>query len=88
MRACRPGMTETQLEAELVYEFMRGNARSPAYSCIVAGGAFIKENDIIPDNSIVMGMPGKVTKTRNNWVANRMSKGAGRGRLSCSMRLR
>lgn len=38
MRRCRPGMTETQLEAELQYEFMRGDARSPAYSSIVGGG--------------------------------------------------
>ncbi len=39
MRACAPGMTETQLEAELVYEFMRGGARTTAYPSIVAGGA-------------------------------------------------
>jgi Xaa-Pro aminopeptidase len=39
MRACEPGMTETQLEAELLYEFMRHGARTPAYSSIVAGGA-------------------------------------------------
>ena len=30
---------EYQLEAELVYEFMREGARSPAYSSIVGGGA-------------------------------------------------
>jgi carbonic anhydrase/acetyltransferase-like protein (isoleucine patch superfamily) len=40
---------------------------------IVAGGAFLKEGTEIPANSIVMGMPGKVTKTRNNWVANRFN---------------
>jgi len=39
MRACQPGMTETQLEAELIYAFMRGGAKSPAYSSIVGGGA-------------------------------------------------
>lgn len=39
MRACRPGMNETQLEAELVYEFMQGGARAPAYPPIVGGGA-------------------------------------------------
>ncbi|MGI9327487.1 MAG: aminopeptidase P N-terminal domain-containing protein [Pseudomonadales bacterium] len=38
MRSCRPGMTEGQLEAELQYEFMRNNARAPAYSSIVGGG--------------------------------------------------
>ncbi|MGE0624946.1 MAG: aminopeptidase P N-terminal domain-containing protein [Pseudomonadales bacterium] len=39
MQVCRPGMTETQLEAELVYEFMRRGARTTAYSSIVGGGA-------------------------------------------------
>ncbi len=39
MRACEPGMTETQLEAELIYAFMRGGAKSPAYSSIVGSGA-------------------------------------------------
>jgi Xaa-Pro aminopeptidase len=39
MQVCRPGMMEYQVEAELVYEFMRGGARSPAYSSIVGGGA-------------------------------------------------
>ena len=39
MRACRPGMTETQLEAELVYEFMRSGARTTAYPSIVGSGA-------------------------------------------------
>jgi Xaa-Pro aminopeptidase len=39
MQACRPGLMEYQLEAELVYEFMREGARSPAYSSIVGGGA-------------------------------------------------
>ena len=40
---------------------------------IVAGGAFLKEGTEIPPNSIVMGTPGKVTKTRNSWVANRFN---------------
>ena len=38
MRYCQPGMTEGQLEAELQYEFMRQEARSPAYASIVGGG--------------------------------------------------
>jgi len=38
MRACIPGMTELEVEAELVHEFMRLGARSPAYSPIVGGG--------------------------------------------------
>ncbi len=37
---------------------------------IVAGGTFLKERTVIPPNSIVMGMPGKVTRTRNNALAN------------------
>jgi len=38
MRECHPGMMESQLEAELVHEFMRSGARSPAYPSIVGGG--------------------------------------------------
>jgi Xaa-Pro aminopeptidase len=38
MAHCEPGMTETQLEAELVYEFMKNGARTPAYPSIVGGG--------------------------------------------------
>ena len=39
MRACKPGLSEDQLEAELVYEFMRQGARFPAYPPIVGSGA-------------------------------------------------
>ena len=39
MRACRPGMNETALEAELTYTFMQRGARSSAYPSIVGGGA-------------------------------------------------
>lgn len=39
MIQCRPGLTETQLEAELIHEFMVNGARAPAYPCIVGGGA-------------------------------------------------
>jgi Xaa-Pro aminopeptidase len=38
MRACRPGVYEYEIEAELLHEFMRHGLRWPAYSCIVAGG--------------------------------------------------
>lgn len=38
MTACRPGMTELALEAELTYEFMRNGARAPAYPSIVGSG--------------------------------------------------
>jgi len=39
MQLCRPGMMEYQIEAELVHEFMRQGARSPAYPPIVGSGA-------------------------------------------------
>ncbi|MDR3159174.1 MAG: aminopeptidase P N-terminal domain-containing protein [Zoogloeaceae bacterium] len=38
MRACRPGMFEHELEAELGYEFRRRGAAGHAYAPIVAGG--------------------------------------------------
>ena len=37
---------------------------------IVAGGAFVTEGTIIPENSIVAGIPARVIKTRNNRDAN------------------
>lgn len=39
MRACRPGMAEYELEAELSHEFRRQGAAGHAYTPIVAGGA-------------------------------------------------
>ncbi|MGF1614598.1 MAG: Xaa-Pro aminopeptidase [Gammaproteobacteria bacterium] len=39
MAICRPGMREFEIEAELIYEFMRGGSRAPAYPSIVAAGA-------------------------------------------------
>jgi Xaa-Pro aminopeptidase len=39
MGACRPGMTEYEIEAELNYAFMRAGSRRAAYPSIVAGGA-------------------------------------------------
>jgi Xaa-Pro aminopeptidase len=39
MRACRPGLHEYEIEAELLHEFNRHGLRAPAYPCIVAGGA-------------------------------------------------
>ncbi len=42
-------------------------------NCIIAGHSFLKEGSIIPPNSIVMGVPGKVTQTRNNFVPNRLN---------------
>jgi Xaa-Pro aminopeptidase len=39
MQACKPGMFEYQIEAELIHEFMQKGARSSAYTSIVGGGA-------------------------------------------------
>ena len=39
MRATRPGMMEYAIEAELLHEFRKNGAQSPAYTSIVAGGA-------------------------------------------------
>lgn len=39
MRATRPGAAEYEIEAELLHEFRRLGAQSPAYHSIVAGGA-------------------------------------------------
>ena len=39
MQACKPGMREYQLEAELLHEFRHSGAQSVAYNSIVAAGA-------------------------------------------------
>jgi Xaa-Pro aminopeptidase len=60
MAACHPGMTETQLEAELVYEFMRNGARSCAYPSIVGGGRnacvlhYVDNNQVLNDGDLVL----------------------------------
>ena len=38
MAACRPGIAEYEVEAELLYALHRSGCRSPAYPCIVAAG--------------------------------------------------
>lgn len=38
MKACRPGVMEYQLEAEILHEFHMSGARFPAYNSIVGGG--------------------------------------------------
>ena len=38
MRACRPGLYEYQIEAELLHEFIYNGCRFPAYTPIVASG--------------------------------------------------
>ncbi|MCC6202061.1 MAG: Xaa-Pro aminopeptidase [Gammaproteobacteria bacterium] len=39
MRACRPGLFEYQLEAELLHAYHAAGCRAPAYPAIVGGGA-------------------------------------------------
>src|SRR5512145_651212 len=39
MQCVRPGRSEYEIEAELLYEFRRSGAQTPAYTPIVAGGA-------------------------------------------------
>jgi len=39
MQACKPGMNEYEIEAELLYEFRKGGCEYPAYPPIVGGGA-------------------------------------------------
>jgi Xaa-Pro aminopeptidase len=60
MRICRPGMTEYQIEAELVHEFTNAGARSTAYPPIVAGGAnacilhYIENRDPLRDGDLLL----------------------------------
>jgi Xaa-Pro aminopeptidase len=60
MRACRPGMAEYELEAELSYEFRKRGADAHAYTPIVAGGAnacvlhYVENNKLLNDNALVL----------------------------------
>lgn len=40
---------------------------------IVGSGTLLLEGTEVPPNSVVVGAPGKVIKTSNNWVANRLN---------------
>jgi Xaa-Pro aminopeptidase len=60
MQACKPGMYEYQLEAELQYSFQRHGARAPAYNSIVGAGRnscvlhYISNNNKIADGDLVL----------------------------------
>ena len=60
MAACRPGMYEYQIEAELAHEFMRHGLRSAAYPSIVAGGAnacvlhYTENADVLRDGDLLL----------------------------------
>jgi Xaa-Pro aminopeptidase len=59
MRACKPGMKEYQIEAELLYEFHR-NGALPAYPSIVGSGAngcilhYTDNNDTLHDGDLIL----------------------------------
>jgi Xaa-Pro aminopeptidase len=60
MHSCRPGMYEYVLEAELLHEFLRHGARSPAYTSIVGGGAnacvlhYVENKALLRDGDLVL----------------------------------
>lgn len=60
MRACRPGMAEYELEAELSYEFRKRGADAHAYTPIVAGGTnacvlhYVENDKLLNDHSLVL----------------------------------
>ncbi|WP_300454621.1 aminopeptidase P N-terminal domain-containing protein [Accumulibacter sp.] len=60
MRACRPGMAEYELEAEVAYEFRRRGASGHAYNPIVAGGAnacilhYVANDKVLDAHSLVL----------------------------------
>lgn len=60
MSACRPGMTELALEAEILHEFLTNGARAPAYPSIVGGGVnacvlhYTENSDVLKDGDLVL----------------------------------
>lgn len=60
MRACRPGLAEYELEAELTYEFRKRGADAHAYTPIVASGAnacvlhYVDNNKLLNDHTLVL----------------------------------
>ncbi|MEO5703302.1 MAG: Xaa-Pro aminopeptidase [Gammaproteobacteria bacterium] len=60
MQACRPGLMEYQLEAELRYEFTRSGSMAPAYNPIVGGGAngcilhYTENNAVLNDGDLLL----------------------------------
>lgn len=60
MKTCKPGINESQLEAELIYEFQRNGARHPAYTPIVGSGEntcilhYNANNKIIKNGTLVL----------------------------------
>lgn len=60
LTTCRPGMNECELEAEILYEFIRNGCHTPAYTTIVGGGEngctlhYIENNKTLQDGELVL----------------------------------
>ena len=77
MQACRPGLHEYEVEAEILHEFRRQGAEAPAYSAIVAGGGnacvlhYVFNNQPLKDGDLLLidagaeygGYAGDITRT-------------------------
>ncbi len=60
MQLTRPGLMEYEVEAELLHEFRRNGAQSPAYTSIVAGGAnacvlhYVNNDAVLNDGDLLL----------------------------------
>lgn len=60
MEACKPGIMEYQLEAEIMHEFLMHGARAPAYNCIVGSGRntcilhYVTNNNKVKNGDLVL----------------------------------
>lgn len=52
------------------------NGANIGKNCLIGAGALVTENKVIPDNSLVMGSPGKVVREIDPANAERMRLGA------------
>jgi carbonic anhydrase/acetyltransferase-like protein (isoleucine patch superfamily) len=59
---CLIGIGATVMEGAVIGE-----------NSIVAGHAFVPDNMVVPPNSVVMGMPAKVVRSVNGFVANKVN---------------
>jgi carbonic anhydrase/acetyltransferase-like protein (isoleucine patch superfamily) len=59
---CLIGIGATVMEGAVIGE-----------NSIVGGHSYVADNTVIPPDSIVMGTPAKVVRTRNSFVANRVN---------------
>jgi Xaa-Pro aminopeptidase len=60
MRFAQPGQREYEVEAEILHEFLRHGAQSPAYSSIVASGAnacvlhYVSNRDVLKNDDLLL----------------------------------